>query len=347
MSNTLTRLAASTLLIAAAGAAPVLGQNSASVGFDSGSEGWSINGLDTITPTGGNPAEHVRWNDPVDTFGISARTSTHAAFLGDYTAKGEVTLSIDMKVNYITFFGSPVPRNLIVELFDDDPFGSAPAAQVWFPLTTLPGSGLDWTTFSVNVTDVFSDTLPAGWRGAGDEDPVTFEPILPAGRTWTNVLAGVDRIEFTTFEPGFFFGFTNFDVSMDNVSIQPLAPLSAWSDEGDALAGVFGDPVLTGTGTLAAMTVNSVDLSNAATSAPMALFIGFASSPVSFKGGTLVPVPTFILSATSDGGGNLGVPFVMPAGAPPGAELWVQAAILDGAAVAGVSLSNAILGVTP
>ncbi|GEM_PF-477346 len=347
MTNTLTRLAAPALLLVAAVATPAIGQNSASVGFDAGSEGWSINGLNAITPTGGNPAEHVRWNNPVDTFGISARTSTHAAFLGDYTAKGEVTLSIDMKVNFITFFGSPVPRNLVVELFDDDPFGAAPPAQVWFPLTTLQGSGQDWMTFSTTVTDVFSDTLPDGWRGAGDEDPMTFEPILPAGRTWTNVLAGVDRIEFTTFEPGFFFGFTNFDVSMDNVSIQPLPPQTAWSDEGDALAGVFGDPALTGTGTLAGMTVNSVDLSNAATSAPMALFIGFASNPVSFKGGTLVPVPNLILSTSTDGGGNLAVPFVMPAGAPAGAELWVQAAILDGAAVAGVSLSNAILGVTP
>ena len=64
----------------------------------------------------------------------------------------------------------------------------------------------------------------------GDEDPVTFEPILPAGRSWTDVLAGVDRIEFTTFVPGFFFGFTNFDLSIDNVSIAPaMSSNSFWS----------------------------------------------------------------------------------------------------------------------
>jgi hypothetical protein len=53
---------------------------------------------------------------------------------------------------------------------------------------------------------------------------VTYEPILPAGRTWTNVLQGVDRIEFTTYVPGYFYGFTNFSLSIDNASIAPIAP---------------------------------------------------------------------------------------------------------------------------
>lgn len=196
--------------------------NSAHVAFDAGAQGWSINGLSTITATGGNPAHRIFWNNPVDTFGIEARTSTNPAFIGDYTKKGAVHLSIDFKVDFIQFFGTPVGRDLVVILFDDHAYNGAPPASVWKHIGFLPGTAMPWTNFSADVTEVMSSALPAGWNGAGDEDPNTFEPILPAGRTWTNVLQGVDRIQFTTFVPGYFYGFTNFKLSIDNVSIEPI-----------------------------------------------------------------------------------------------------------------------------
>ncbi len=211
----------------------IAGQDTnAVVTFDNGAEGWSINGLQTVTATGGNPGKRLFWNDPVDTFGIEARTATHAAFIGDYSAKGDVRLSIDFQVNYIQFFGSPVGRNLVVILFDDDNYGGAAPAYVWKSVGFLPGNGLAWTRFSADVLDATSDSLGAGWHGGGDEDPNTFEPVLPAGRTWANVLQGVDRVQFTTFEPGYFYGFTNFKLSIDNVAIESLAP---------ALIGDFND----------------------------------------------------------------------------------------------------------
>ncbi|MBL9140469.1 MAG: hypothetical protein JNK53_01265 [Phycisphaerae bacterium] len=199
------------------------GPNSATVTFAAGAEGWSLNGWNTVTATGGNPAHRLHWNNFVDNFGMSARNSTHPAFIGDYTQKGPVTLSIDFQVNFIQFFGTPVPRDLVVILYDDHTFNGAPAAAVWKHVGTLPGGAMPWTTFSAQVTDVASAALPQGWRGAGAEDPNTFEPVLPAGRTWTNVLQGVDRIEFTTYVPGFFYGFTNFNLSIDNATIQPIA----------------------------------------------------------------------------------------------------------------------------
>jgi hypothetical protein len=210
--------------------------NSAHVTFDNGSEGWSINGLSTISPVGGNPGARIFWNNPVDTFGIEARTSSNPAFIGDYTLKGEVRLSMDFQVNFIQFFGTPASRELVVILYDDDADEGAPAAGVWKSVGLLPGGGLPWSTFSADVTDVLSDELPAGWNGLGDEDPQTFEPILPAGRTWTNVLQGVDRMMFTTFVPGFFYGFTNFSLSIDNVKIESLAPESPVGDlNGDGI----------------------------------------------------------------------------------------------------------------
>jgi hypothetical protein len=194
--------------------------NNAWVTFDNGPEGWSLLGWDTVTPTGGNPGARLHWNDFVDNFGMSARNNSHPAFIGDYTQKGPVTLSIDFQVNYIHFFGTPVARDLVVILYDDDAYNGAAPGAVWKHLGTL-GQNMPWTTFSAEVVDVFSDTLPPGWRGAGAED-ANFEPILPPGRTWSNVLRGIDRIEFTTYVPGYFYGFTHFNLSIDNVRITPV-----------------------------------------------------------------------------------------------------------------------------
>jgi hypothetical protein len=70
--------------------------------------------------------------------------------------------------------------------------------------------------------------LPTGWFGAGAEDPVTFEPILPAGRTYSNVLASIDEVRVTTFQPGFFYGFRLFDIGIDNINATVIpAPGSA------------------------------------------------------------------------------------------------------------------------
>jgi hypothetical protein len=61
--------------------------------------------------------------------------------------------------------------------------------------------------------------LPSGWGGTGAEDPDTFEPILPPNVTFAEVLSGVDVAVFTTLQPGFFFGFTDFDLRLDNITI--------------------------------------------------------------------------------------------------------------------------------
>jgi hypothetical protein len=125
---------------------------------------------------------------------------------------------------------------------------------------------------------------------------------------------------------------------------------NAWTDEGCALAGVSGEPALAGTGTLADGSSNSVDLTNAAPSATAGLFLALGPiTPAAFKGGTLKPIPFLIdpVILNTSPAGEIPIPFVMPSGIPPGTELWIQWAIQDAAAVKGVALSNAILGVTP
>lgn len=192
--------------------------------FDNGTEGWSVSGRDDIVLTGGNPGANM---DVIliDVFGADIRNTTNPAFQGDYTALGPFTLTVDIRTDSITFGTQQVSRELIVELRDNTPSSAGfPYVSVWASLGELranPGQN-SWQTYSINVMDPTATELPPGWGGIGDEDPVTFEPILPADRTFADVLASVDELHFTTFVPGFAFGFTNFEMAVDNVGFTSI-----------------------------------------------------------------------------------------------------------------------------
>ena len=192
--------------------------------FDNGLEGWSISGRTTIDIAGGNPDENLH-GILIDVFGADTRNSTNLSFLGDYNRfGGAIELSIDIKVNSITFFNGEVPRELVVDLRDFDNDNGFPWTSTWYSLGVLDSRvNNEWVTYSIIIEDTASLDLPAGWRGSGAEDPNTFEPILPEGRTFASVLESVDEITFTTFVPGFFFGFTNFDIQVDNITIRSIA----------------------------------------------------------------------------------------------------------------------------
>jgi hypothetical protein len=86
---------------------------------------------------------------------------------------------------------------------------------VWYLFDWVGES--EWRTWEVTITDPDSIELPPGWGGYGAEDPETAEPRLPADRTFASVLGGADEITFTTLQPGWGFGFTDFDVRIDNI----------------------------------------------------------------------------------------------------------------------------------
>jgi len=225
-----TKLAA--ILAGACFSAAALAGDGHVVTFDNGPEGWSVNGAATIIQHGGNPGANLHHVQP-DTFGISVRTTTNEHFVTDFTQTGPVKISIDFKVNSITFFGTEVPRDIVLELMDFDVEGNYPYNSVWFNAGQLPAPGTGWVTYEFIIDDVHSSELPEGWGGTGDEDPNTYEPILPAGRTWSDMLQSIDQVQFTTFVPGYMYGFTNYDIQVDNISITPLAP--------DCPADVTGD----------------------------------------------------------------------------------------------------------
>jgi hypothetical protein len=106
--------------------------------------------------------------------------------------------------------------------------------------------------------------------------------------------------------------------------------------------------VLFGSGTLETGSPGTLVLSNAAPSAFTMLFVSVSSTPLPFKCGTLVPLPAvakFPLFTNGVGGVPLG--WASWPGGLSGLSLHFQYAIVDAAAVCGVSLSNALRADVP
>ncbi|MFN0134906.1 MAG: PEP-CTERM sorting domain-containing protein [Phycisphaerae bacterium] len=190
--------------------------------FDNGTEGWSVSGRETILPNTGNPGAAMDV-ELIDVFGAEIRNDTNPLFIGDFTARGRFKLTVDVRIDSITFFGTEVSRDLIAEFRDYTPRDpQSPYCSVWYHLSEISASQPGWRRYSVEIADPTSETLPPGWGGSGAEDPETFEPILPEGRTFASVLANTDELRFTTFVPGWFFGFTNFFMAVDNVGWESI-----------------------------------------------------------------------------------------------------------------------------
>lgn len=193
--------------------------------FSKGDEGWYAgpaydgnegNWIDSSLGNGA-PALHTRY---YETFGLNWLNSSNAAFVGDYTKYGAVTLGIDVLANSIQYDGVEVHRNMVVELRDyDNAYGGLPYTSVWYDLGEIGADKTGWQHLSVTIGDTSATALPSGWGGYGNN---INEPSLPPGRSFADVLAGVDEIAFTTFVPGYFYGWTAYDVAVDNITISPV-----------------------------------------------------------------------------------------------------------------------------
>lgn len=126
-----------------------------------------------------------------------------------------------------------------------------------------------------------------------------------------------------------------------------IAAEARWTDLGYALAGTNGDPILVGDGSLHAGCPMSIQLSSARLFAPSTLVFGITQLVFPFKGGTLVPTPTWFLPLFSDGLGQANIGLVWPGGVPPGLTISFQFWISDNAGPAGFAASNGLSVVTP
>lgn len=231
-------------LIALGALAPLCHAQTTVVSFNKGNpQGWiGPNGFDgfgggtSVVSSGGNPSWNMLtvFQDP----GLLYYTNSNAAFLGDYTNAQSVTLKIDLKVENLKFFGTNVSRPWVVELRNYTlAQGGYPWVSVWYKFGQVSTATTgQWTTFSITF-DPRATALPPGWRGTGSEDPVTYEPRLPPGVTFRDVLRGVEVATFTTLEPGMYFGFTDHTFRLDNITITRV-PVAVPGDlDGDGNVG--------------------------------------------------------------------------------------------------------------
>lgn len=221
MKKTLTMLLLATAQLAAHAASPA-----STVTFDNGLEGWvPMQPADGIGGSGidhslGNGAPALR--TAMENFGISWTNTSNASFVRDYTAMAGVTFGIDVSTQSIRYFNQEVTRNLVLELRDyDNAANGLPYTSVWYNLGTLDASKPGWQHLSVTIGDTSATGLPSGWGGYGAED-ANGMPMLPSGRTFASVLAGVDEIAFTTYVPGRMYGYTDYDVAIDNISVSAV-----------------------------------------------------------------------------------------------------------------------------
>lgn len=217
------RIAAATAALAVLGTGASAGAFDTTTTFESGVEGWSGpsgSGGGTFVDPNGNPGNALRtvFND----FGVTFRNDSNPDFIRDLSSYNEVTFSVDVRVNSIFFFSQEVSRPWLVEFRDYDNGDSFyPYDSVWYLLTPelSQANNSDWTTFSVTF-DATSTAVPGGWNGYGAEDPDTFEPILPDNRNFADIMSTYDELVLTTLQPGFFFGFTDHDLLLDNISLR-------------------------------------------------------------------------------------------------------------------------------
>lgn len=214
--------------VAATACAAHAGANTTVVDFENGLEGWlgpqGIGGTSFIDLTGGvggGAGYHTQFNN----FGVTFANSTNPAFVDDLSQYQEVTFSVDLKVDQIGTF-LPVSRPFLLEFRDfDSAQGGNPWSSVYYLFDWVSAANYsEFTTLSVTIDDTSAIDLPTGWGGFGAEDPVTFEPTLPDGVTFADILAGYDEVAISTLLPGFFFTFDDYDLTLDNISISTVVP---------------------------------------------------------------------------------------------------------------------------
>ncbi len=127
-----------------------------------------------------------------------------------------------------------------------------------------------------------------------------------------------------------------------------LSDSYALQDLGHALGGaVYGDPMLSGEGTLEPGSLLRLYLWNTWATAPASLIIGFSELHFPVLGGTLVPSPDIVVSGLAvTHAGGLDLAFPVGGGLPPG-DLVFQYWILDPSGPQGVTASNAVKGTLP
>jgi hypothetical protein len=265
----------------------------------------------------------------------SGQASAGVNFVAPGVAGSVTGLTVGGQVYDVAFVGN-VTHAAWVSQLDFHTEADAQAAIVALA-AELNSSGATTTRYSTPGGGTFDFTTGQLWYDA-NATTLFGETLIRSGSTWLLANPG----------PGGSNAPINgaFPFALDFNLVTP----SVWTDLGQALAGANGDPVLVGTGTLLAGSSGALTLSNAAGPGALSvLFVSFANTPTPFKGGTLATVPVLVsFTLTTSPAGGFVLPWsAWPPGLSSGTTVYFQFAIQDAAAIAGASLSNAIVGTVP
>jgi len=193
-------------------------------------QGWTVNGRQMIFP-GGPGGGNFMGVPYLDFWGITLANDSAPEVLGDLTRHGGEALEfgVVMRVSrFDNFFGEamdPSTRPLVLQLFDDGDLNDpTDDVSVYYVGEGCPRQGEEWRVRSFVIPIYDQESLPPGWHGTGDEDPTTFEPRLPPGRTYGSVIRSVDRVQFTTLQPGYFYAPSFWEAGFDWVYLGHPGP---------------------------------------------------------------------------------------------------------------------------
>ena len=134
---------------------------------------------------------------------------------------------------------------------------------------------------------------------------------------------------------------TSYAGSTDTVVAKFDLDLLPWTVLGGGLKGAIDTPNLAGRGQLTPGSPTRLSVRGAAPSALASIIVGSFAANLPFKGGTMVPMPTLIVSLATNPQGALDLPFTW-VNVPAGINLYLQVWVKDLGALTGVSATNAL-----
>ncbi len=170
---------------------------------------------DTIEDSGGNPGAWLR-NRGIVSFAPILRNEfgSDSPFVGDYRARQVTSISIDARTDFASFGAAGREFSLLLrdtkgtfDVDDDD--------YAYYVGEIVPQPGQGWVSYNFDIPSQSNDAVPAGWRGGWVGDGENFRP----GVEWRDVISSVDQVEFWWLNPSFFALIQDWDVGVDNVSI--------------------------------------------------------------------------------------------------------------------------------
>lgn len=199
-------------------------------GFESGANptGWAfIRGGDILESSGGNPGWWL--HQPVyDTFAPSVESffDPLTPFGGDYRDRGVTRIFFDARTDAVDFGdGSGFEMTLLLRNTHGTPLNFDDDDYAYFVGPNVPREGEGWVSYDFAVPSQFGGAVPPGWKGGWSGDCENFRP----GVDWGDVITSVDRVELLWLDPCFAAIFQQWNVGVDNLSIEYVNP----SDVGD------------------------------------------------------------------------------------------------------------------